>query len=104
MIDDRGDIKHNSNKNYPRRDHRVQSRSAYNYNKQDKCRGLRRKADRHSHHRRRKINREEIAKHGVDAVPLSSTTCTQKRKDTPLPQNLSNRKGGCGQSRTTHYY
>lgn len=51
------------------------------------------KADRHSHHRRRKINREELINNGVEAIILGSTTCTQKRAGTHLPQNLSNRKG-----------
>lgn len=94
MSDDRGDLKH-SGKTYPRKDHRAQSRSAYNYNKIDKCRGLRRIADRHSHHRRRKINREELLRHGKEAIPLGSTTCTQKRAGeySSMPQNLSNRKG-----------
>lgn len=70
-------------------------RSSYRYCKIDKARGLRRKADRHCHHRRRKINREELSKHGENAIPLSSTTCAQKRKSSygSFPQPLSNRKG-----------
>ena len=99
VADDRGAVRRKHVKRRPA-DHRLNSRSAYTYNKIDKCRGLRRKADRHSHHRRRKINREELGRHGTEAVPLASSTTRQKRKGfyNSLPQPMSNRKGS-GQAR-----
>jgi hypothetical protein len=59
--------KHKGNKN-------VNSRSVNWYGSINKARGLRRKADRHSHHRRRKIMKEDIAKTGGENIPKSMST------------------------------
>lgn len=106
LKDDRGELKRKHIGKRPA-DHRVQSRSAYWYNKMDKVRGLRKIADRASHHRRRKINREELDKYGEDAIPLASTTCAQKRKTTQqaeFPQYLSNRKGSSQSNMFNHSF
>jgi hypothetical protein len=77
------------------RDMKTYSRS--HHYKQDKIRGCRRKADRHSHHRRRQIVDEsikKIEKKGLDDEPNipRSMTCNQKR-----------RPGGlCGSSDASH--
>lgn len=97
-MDDRGDLKrkHQGHKTF-----HGPSRSVYLCGKIDKCRGKRRIADRHCHHRRRKINREELAKYGSDAIILGSSTCKQKRRTIGggFPWSLSNRKGS-GQTLT----
>ena len=52
----------------------INSRSVFWYGKNNKCRGLRRKADRHSHHRRRKMMKEDIVKTGGQHMPKSTST------------------------------
>jgi hypothetical protein len=42
--------------------------------KNNRTRGVRRKADRHSHHRRRKIMKEDISKNAGENIPKSMTT------------------------------
>jgi hypothetical protein len=52
------------------------SRSRHEYGDPDKARGLRRKADRHSHHRRRNTVRSQLAHgvvHGVESLPGPSS-------------------------------
>lgn len=81
MKDDRGDIKRHILKIKQDKGSHSGSRSVHRKN--DKTRGCRRKADRHSHHRRRRINNNELRKHndGVEEpIMLGSTTCKQKRR------------------------
>lgn len=85
-MDNRGQLKHER----PKVNNRAPSRS-WHY-KVDKFRDVRRIADRHSHHRRRKILREELINHGEDAIMINSTSCLQKRRS-GMPNGLSNRKG-----------
>jgi len=82
-MDDRNVIKHNKKHNDGRKSN--EGRSMHYYGTINKCRGMRRKADRTTHHRRRKINREEILHNGNETQILKSTTCVQKR-------NMSKRK------------
>lgn len=96
-IDDRNYIKHSKPKQQSKGS--LGARSDYAYEKQNKIRGLRRKADRASNHRRRQMMREEIQQKGAEAQPLASTTCTQRRREggtwgngTRMPHCISNRK------------
>jgi hypothetical protein len=65
------------------------SRSVYWYGKNDKVRGLRKKADRHGHHRCRQYLYESLI-------------CSQKNDGEPLLQisttRVQKRKGGCSLS------
>tara|TARA_R110002111_G_scaffold65526_1_gene107361 strand:+ start:353 stop:742 length:390 start_codon:yes stop_codon:yes gene_type:complete len=68
------------------------SRSVYWYGSQNKTRGLRRKADRSSHHRRRKIQKEEIQNTmntGNEPDIRPSFTCLQKRKSDSINSGIS---------------
>ena len=76
-MDNRNAIKHSRK----HKDGRTSNmcRSVYDYDKMDRRRGNRKKADRTTHHRRRQINREELINNGDEAQLLKSTTCVQKR-------------------------
>lgn len=76
-IDNRNYLKHSRPKQQTKGS--LGARSDYAYGKLNKVRGLRRKADRASHHRRRQMMREEIQQKGTEAQPLTSTTCAQRR-------------------------
>ena len=56
----------------------IYSRSNNWYGKQNKVRGLRRKADRASHHRRRKMMKEDIVKTGGEHIPKSTSTLQRR--------------------------
>ncbi len=95
-MDDRNYLKHSRPKQQAKGS--LDARSDYAYGMIDKARGLRRKADRASHHRRRQMMREEIQQKGAEAQPLASTTCAQRRRGwdsrsgSRVPHSISNRK------------
>ena len=66
-------------------------RSANYHGKHDKFRGLRKKADRHCHHRRRQMTKIAILNNNIESIP-KSTTCKQKRKHIGEVHHLSNRQ------------
>lgn len=71
------------------------SRSKNLYGKKNKARGLRRIADRHSHHRRRQVLHEALIvaeKFDKEPVLQESTTCVQKRKGTSASNICTNSK------------
>ena len=82
METDDYDTKQRGNANYKHQHHRhgdstaAEARSVHY--KCQRCRGWRREADRHSHHRRRKVMKEAIA-HGAQTVCITSSTCAQHR-------------------------
>jgi hypothetical protein len=67
-------ISHHLSKKQHKGNKNINSRSVNWYGSINKSRGLRRKADRHSHHRRRKIMKEDIANTGGENIPKSMST------------------------------
>lgn len=71
------------------------SRSKYCYGKIDKYRTVRRKADRHSHHRRRKFIKEGIKKQFIETheqLPMSTSSSKHGHKEHNKSQIISNKK------------
>lgn len=68
------------------------SRSHYWWGKQDKVRGLRRKADRNSHHRRRNHIRNIVANKTIDSDTIPPSSSTKKYgNDSGHSWGISNR-------------